>query len=226
MKVKLLALLAASFLFFSCNNSKTDSNTTSSDSLKQTVTDQKATNTTTTATTNPTAPSTKIFVDGKESDLGGSLLVQKDKDHLQPGSDYLVMLTAPNPAGHETMILNFLLALKTGTYPVVGMSYHRGESPNSQMFGGLLGGKPKVTDYKVNITECKDLGANNMGGHKWSISGDFGELVIPAMGLMLIDKTKNHPTEIKIEKGSFSNLTFDDNWEEMMKKAGEMMQKK
>ena len=94
------------------------------------------------------------------------------------------------------------------------------------MFGGLLGGKPKLTDTKVNITECKDLGSNNMGGHKWSISGEFGELVIPAMSIMLMDKTKNHPKEIKVEKGSFSNLTFDDNWEDMMKKASEMMQKK
>ena len=226
MKMKLTALLAASILFFSCNNSKTDSTVKSADSLKQTVTDQTPTNSTTPATTNPTAPATKIFVDGKESDLGGSLLVQKDKDHLQPGNDYLAMLTAPNHAGHETLVLNFLLALKTGTYPVVGMSYHRGESPNNQMYGGLLGGQAKLTDYKVNITECKDLGPNSMGGHKWSISGDFGELTIPAMGIMLMDKTKNHPKEIKIEKGSFSNLTFDDNWEEMMKKASEMMQKK
>lgn len=45
------------------------------------------------------------------------------------------------------------------------------------------------------------------------------------MGIMLIDKTKNHPKEIKIEKGSFSNLTFDDNWEEMMNKAMDQMKK-
>lgn len=226
MKIKLTALLTASVLIFGCNNSKTDSNSTSSDSSKQAVTDQTATDKPIAPTVNPTASATKIFVDGKESDLGGSLLVQKDKDHLQAGNDYLVMLTAPNHAGHETLILNFLFALKTGSYPVVGMSYHRGESPNSQMFGGLLGGKPKLTDTKVNITECKDLGSNNMGGHKWSISGEFGELVIPAMSIMLMDKTKNHPKEIKVEKGSFSNLTFDDNWEDMMKKASEMMQKK
>ena len=36
------------------------------------------------------------------------------------------------------------------------------------------------------------------------------------MGIMLMDKTKNHPKEIKIEKGSFYNLTFDDNWDDMM----------
>jgi hypothetical protein len=40
------------------------------------------------------------------------------------------------------------------------------------------------------------------------------------------DKTKSHPKELKIEKGSFSNLTFDDNWEEMMQKAMDQMKKK
>ena len=74
-------------------------------------------------------------------------------------------------------------------------------------------------------TECRDLDATSLEGHKWSISGDFGELVIPANGLMLMDKAKTHPKEIKIEKGDFSNLTFNDNWEKMMKKAGEMRQK-
>ena len=226
MKIKLTVLLAAGILIFGCNNSKTDNTSTSSDSLKHVTTGQPAANTNTPIPASPTAASTKIFVEGKESDLGGSLLVQKDKDHLQPGDDYLVMLTAPNPAGHETLILNFLLALKPGTYPIAGMSYHRGESPHNEMYGALLGGQPKLSGYKVNITECKDLGSNNMGGHKWSISGDFADITIPALELMLMDKAKNHPKEIRIDKGSFSNLTFDDNWEEMMKKAGEMMQKK
>jgi hypothetical protein len=226
MKIKTAALLAASMILFSCNNSKTDDSTKAPDSLKQTVTDRTTTSMPDTNTA--TAASTKIFIDGKESDLGGSLLVQKDKNKLQPGNDYMVMLTAPNPnpSAHEALVLNFLLALKSGTYPVVGMSYHRGESPHNEMYGGVLGGQPKLTSYKVNITECKDLGANSMGGHKWSISGDFTDLTIPAMPVMLMDKTKNHPAEIKIEKGSFSNLTFDDNWEEMMKKASEVMQKK
>lgn len=226
MKRKLMTIVAAGFLLFACNNSKTESTTTSTDSPKQSVADQTATNTNTPTTTSPSAPSTKIFVDGKESFLGGSLLVQKDKARLQPGNDYLVMLTAPGSVGNETLVLNFLMALHTGTYPVVGISYNRGENPNNQLFGPILGGQPKLTDYKVNITECKDLGPNSMGGHRWSISGHFTELVIPAMGVMLLDKSKNHPKEIKIEKGSFSNLTFDDNWEEMMKQAGEMMKKK
>ncbi len=166
-----------------------------------------------------------IFMEGKGIALGGSLLVQIDKDKLQPGNDYLVTLTATGAANDETLQLNFLLALKTGRYPVVGMSYQRGQQPNSQLFGNILGGKPHLTKHTINITECRDLGSNNMGGHRWSISGEFSELTIAAMGIMLMDKTKNHPKEIKIEKGSFSNLTFDDNWEEMMNKATESIKK-
>ena len=166
---------------------------------------------------------TLITVEGKDIHLGGSLLVTKDKNKLQPGDDYLVMLTAPEGTGKTSMTLNFLLALKTGSYPVVGMSFRRGEHPNNEMYGGLLGGQPKLTDYKVNITECKDLGVNSMGGHRWSISGNFEGLVIPAMGIMLMDKTKNHPKEIKIDKGSFTNLSFDDNWEEMMQQGMKKM---
>ena len=167
---------------------------------------------------------TSYTVEGKEIHTYGSLLVTKDKDHLKPGADYLVILTAAGGGdNNEGLVLNFLLDLKPGTYPVVGWSFHRGPSGQGQLFGGILGGKPALTKYNMNITECKDLGSNNMGGHRWSISGHVDEVVIPAMGLMLMDKTKNHPAEIKIEKASFTNLTFDDNWEEMMKKAGEKM---
>lgn len=224
MERKLMTSIVASLLLFACNNSKTENGATSTNTTTPVATDQTAT--TTPVTPVATATPTKIVVEGKEIGLGGSLLVQKDKQHLQPGDDYMVLLTATSPEGHETFVLNFLMALKTGSYPVVGMSYHRGVSPNNQMFGGILGGQPKLTNFKVNIIECKDLGSNNMGGHKWSISGDFGELTIAAMSIMLMDKTKNHPKEIKIEKGSFSNLTFDDNWEEMIKKAVETMKKK
>jgi hypothetical protein len=140
----------------------------------------------------------------------------------------MAMLTASggNAADHNSLTLNFLLDTKAGSYPVVGMSYQRGPSGNGELYGGIMGGEEKLTDYKVNITECKDLGSNNMGGHKWSISGTFENMTIPAMGIMLMDKTKNHPKEIKIEKGNFFNLTFDDNMEEMMEKAMEMMKKK
>ena len=93
------------------------------------------------------------------------------------------------------------------------------------MYGGLLGGKPKLTENKVTLTECKDLGSNNMGGHKWSISGTCEEVVIPANTIMLMNKSKNHPKEVKIQKISFTNLSFDDNWQEMMEKAMNKMKK-
>jgi hypothetical protein len=100
----------------------------------------------------------------------------------------------------------------------VGASLNRGKDANTEMYGGLLGGKPKITKYNVTLTDCKDLGSNNMCGHKWSISGYWDEMVIEAPGIALMDKTRNHPKEIKLGKGSFTNLSFDDNWEEMMKK--------
>jgi hypothetical protein len=221
MKRNLVYLFAAALSVSACNNSKTDNAAAANTDVKPAATDQTPVTTPATTTSMPT----KIFVEGKEMDMGGSLLVQKDKDKLQPGDDYMVMLTAPGSTSDEGFVLNFLLALKTGSYPVVGMNFRRGKSPDNQMYGGLLGGKPKLTDYKVNITECKDLGSNNMGGHRWSISGEFGELVIPANQMMLMDPKKNHPKEIKIEKGSFSNLSFDDNWEELMNKAVEKMKK-
>lgn len=116
------------------------------------------------------------------------------------------------------------MALKAGSYPVVGISLTRKvANEKGEVYGGILGGKPKLTNYNVTISECKDLGSNGVGGHKWSISGSFEELVIPAMGIMLLDKEKNHPKEVKIEKGSFSNLTFDDNWEKMFEKGMEQM---
>ena len=222
MQLKLI-LLPLVVIIASCNNSGSDNNATKNENNKPA--DQKVI---------PIAPETNtvslsgtlITVEGKDIKLGGSLLVQKDKDKLQPGNDYMAMLTASGGSGKESLTLNFLLATKTGTYPVVGMSFRRGEHPDNQLFGGLLGGKPKLTDYKVNITECKDLGSNNMGGHRWSISGSFEGLVIPAMEIMLMDKTKNHPKEITIDKGSFSNLSFDDNWEEMMQQGMKKIQGK
>src|SRR5262249_28599521 len=155
-----------------------------------------------------------------------SLLVSKDKDNLQPGVPFLCVLTS-NAAQHnnEYLNLNFLLNTKSGTYPIVGSSLQIGTSPNNQMYGGILGGKPEMTDYKVTITECKDLGENGSGGHKWSISGTCDKVVIKAMKIMLMDKTKNHPEEITVNSISFSNLTFDDNTEELMQKALEHMKK-
>jgi hypothetical protein len=135
----------------------------------------------------------------------------------------MCLLTATGSEDVQSLSLNFLLDLKPGSYPVVGMGLHRKPNGVAEMYGGIMGGEEKLTDYKVHITECKDLGSNNMGGHKWSISGTFDDLTIPAMGIMLMDKMKNHPKEIKLEKGSFFNLTFDDNWEELMNKAMDKM---
>ena len=89
----------------------------------------------------------------------------------------------------------------------------------------MLGGKSKLTSYNLTITECKDLGDNGQGGHKWSISGACEEVMIKAMPIMLMDKSKKHPEEIKVSKISFSNLSFDDNWDEMMNKAMDEMKK-
>ena len=166
---------------------------------------------------------TKFTIDGKEISIGGSLLVTKDKKKLKPGCDYLVMLTSSGGPNHESLVLNFLIDLKAGTYPIVGMSLTRGPSEKGEVYGGIMGGEEKISGKNVTITECRDLGSNNLGGHRWSISGSFDDLTIPAMGVMLMDKTRNHPAEVKLEKGSFFNLTFDDNWEEMMEKAMDQM---
>ena len=208
-------------LLFACTNSKKDDKASATEIKKA----EQSTNTSSASST--PVYNTKYNVEGKEINTSGSLLVTKDKDKLQPGADYFCMLTARSSGpDREGLTLNFLLALKPGVYPVVGTSFNRGPSGKGEVYGGLMGGKPKLTDYKITITECKDLGSNNLGGHKWSLSGTFENIVIPAMALMLMDKTKNHPKEVKIDSGSFTNLTFDDNWEEMMKQAMEKMQGK
>ena len=45
---------------------------------------------------------TKFTMDDKEIGVGGSLLVQKDKDKLKPGNDYMVMLTAMGGPNNES----------------------------------------------------------------------------------------------------------------------------
>lgn len=214
--ISVLAILSA------CSNNKKDDKSAAAET---TNTDQPAPTTPVTTVPEPASP-TKFTVEGKEINASGSLLVSKDKDKLQPGKEYFVMLTSSGGSNKESLTLNFLFDLKTGTNPVVGMSFTRGPSDTGEVYGGILGGQPKMTNFKVNITECTDLGSNNAGGHKWKISGTCEELIIPAMGIMLMDETKKHPKEIKIEKFSFSNLTFDDNWEEMLNKAMDQMKKK
>lgn len=222
--MKKLLILSLAVVFFACKSNKKQD--------KPAVDTPQQTGTTTNPTDNITPPPTAdnrgatIMVDGKELKLGGSLLVSKDKKKLQPGADYLCMLTASGGSNNESLTLNFLLDTKPGTYPVVGRSFQRGPSDNGELYGGIMGGEEKIYDSKVTLTECKDLGSNNMGGHKWSISGYWDAMTVPAMTAMLLDKTRNHPKEVKLGKGSFSNLTFDDNWDEMMEKAMEGMKKK
>jgi len=203
--MKKLLILSLALAFFACKSNKKNENP---------------------AVDIPQQTGTTITIDGNEMKMGGSLLVNKDKKKLQPGADYFCMLTASGGSNNESLILNFLLDTKPGTYPVVGRSFQRGPSDKGELYGGIMGGEEKIYESKVTLTECIDLGSNNMGGHKWSISGTFENIVIPAMGVMLMDKSKNHPKDITIQKGSFSNLTFDDNAEELLEKALEQMKKK
>ena len=211
----------AAIILLACNSSKKDpapeSNNQNSD----------APPTTTTAPA-PSAASTNsvITVEGKDLSLNGSILVDKDKKKLQPGAPYRGMITSSSGPENEGYILRFVFDTKPGVYPITGISFGRGKDDNGQQFGGLLGGEEKIYDSKVTLTECKDLGDNGAGGHKWSISGSIENVTIPAMGIMLLDKEKNHPKEIKIDKLTFSGLTFDDNAEEMLEKAMEMLKKK
>ena len=222
MKRFLSVLVMASL--FACNNAKKDK--PAGDDPNQPVSATPAENKTTATTTGPASGTANLTyrVAGTEISNYASILVTKDKDIKQADAPYLCMLTS-NAAAHnnEYLTVNFLLNTKPGTYPVIGTSLQRGKDDKSEMYGSMLGGKPKITEYKVTITECKDLGSNNMGGHKWSISGYWDGFVIKATPMMLIDNKNNHPAEVKLGKGTFTNLTFDDNWEEMMEKAMDQM---
>jgi hypothetical protein len=215
--MKKIFLISTAIFIFACNNEKKPASPTNETIIKN---GEPKTDAAPPPSTDYTPTYNLTYtVEGTEIKNGASLLVQKDKDKLKPGIPYLCLLTS-NAAknNNEYLTVSFLLDTKPGTYPVVGMSLNRGKDDNNEMYGGLLGGKPKLTNYNVTITECKDLGTNNMGGHKWSISGSWEEMAIAAMQMMLMDKTKNHPKEIKLGKGTFANLTFDDNWDEMMEK--------
>lgn len=215
---RILTVLSVASLF-ACNNSKKEPKP--ADENNNSNVQQPADNSTPTTTTTPSGGSSVTYsVDGTEINNYASILVSKDKDNLQAGTPLLCMLNSNSAKNNnEYLTLNFIFDTKPGTYPVVGYSFQRGNSPDNEMYGGLLGGKPKLTDYKVTITECKDMGDNGLGGHKWRISGTCEDISIKAMGIMLMDKSKNHPAEIKINKISFSNLSFDDNWEEMLEEG-------
>ncbi|MGB3153644.1 MAG: hypothetical protein WBB06_03525 [Chitinophagaceae bacterium] len=211
--MKNLFLLATLTLGMACNNSKKEKAPGTGDT--DTTTSPTENNTPASNNAAPSAGSASVMYSVADTarNLAGSVLVQKDKDKLSPGNNYLAVVTT-NGSDGESFVLNFLFALKPGSYPVVGLSFTR----NNQVFGGILGGKTRITNYKVNLTQCEDLGSNNLGGHKWKISGSVDEEVtIEAMAIMKMDKT--HPADIKLNKIRFENLSFDDNWEEMLNKA-------
>lgn len=220
--MKKLFIISLSAFLFSCKSGKKE--------------DKPADNTTPAEQTTVTAPTdaptpassysnTTLMVEGKELKLSGSILVDKDKKNLKAGAPYRGMITTSSGPDNEGLILRFVFDTKPGTYPLTGMSYGRGKGDKGEQYGGLLGGEEKIYGQNVTLTECKDMGENGAGGHKWKISGTIENLTIPAMGLMMMDKEKNHPKEIKIDKISFTDISFDDNAEEMLQKALEQMDK-
>jgi hypothetical protein len=215
--MKKLIIFSTAFFLFACKNDKKAASAVSDkiENGEPAAAPADNNNTEHTSMTNLT-----YSVEGTEINNSASILVSKDKDKLKADAPYFCMLTSNSAKNNDEYItINFLLDTKPGNYPVVGASLNRGKDDNTEMYGSILGGKPKITNYTVTLTECKDLGSNNLGGHKWSISGSWEEMTIPAMGLMLMDKSKNHPKEVKLGKGTFTNLTFDDNWDEMLEKA-------
>lgn len=212
-----------------CNNDKDKGEVSSEKKTENNETPKTETPATNTPAVNTSGGATITYtVDGKNITARPSALVGKDKDKLSPGNDYYAFTTI-DAGNNESMNLNFVFAIKPGSYPIVGLGYQRGPSDKGELYGGLLGGQPKLTDYKVNLTEVKDLGENGSGGHKWSLSGNVtGDIKIGAMKMMLMDKTRNppHPESITISNVQFSNLTFDDNYEELMEKAVKGLKKK
>ncbi|HEX4875085.1 MAG TPA: hypothetical protein VFV31_00340 [Chitinophagaceae bacterium] len=221
--MKKILIPFAAILLFACNSGKKEKQ--AADTTQQTTDVNTTTNNPPPSSYTPSTNSV-ITVEGKDINLSGSILVDKDPKKLQAGAPYRGMITSSSGPDNEGYILRFVFDTKPGVYPVTGISYGRGKDDKAQQFGGLLGGEEKIYDSKVNLTECTDLGDNGAGGHKWKISGSVENVTIPALSLMLIDKTANHPKEIKVDKITFNGITFDDNAEEMLKKAMEMLEKK
>ena len=220
--MKKVLIISLSVFLFSCKNGKKETGTTETPASTEST---SSTTTTEMPTTGEASTNSAIQVEGKELKLNSSILVDKDKKKLQAGAPFRGMITTSNGPDNEGVIIRFVFDTKPGVYPLTGMSYTRGIGENAEQYGGLMGGEEKIYDAKVNLTECKDLGSNNAGGHRWSISGTVENLTIPAMKLMLLDKEKKHPNEVKIDKYSFSGLTFDDNAEEILQKAMEQLDK-
>lgn len=210
---KLLPVVVMAMLC-ACNNSQNEKKTVSTDSSNLITNPQSP------ATSTPAAGSATMTysIADTVTTSSASVLVQKDKDKLSPGNDNLAVVTS-NSEG-SSLVVNFLFATKPGIYPVVGLGLTKG----NQVFGDILGGKAKITPYKVNLTECTDLGSNNLGGHKWKISGSIEEdITIDAMSIMKM--SPGHPDNIKVSNIRFSNLTFDDNWEQIMEEGMKHLKK-
>ncbi len=202
----LLLPVALMVVVSSCNNSKKDKETAGSETTRTTASSN-------TENSVSNAGNVTCLVADTARSFDGSVLVQSDKKKLSPGNDLMAIVSASN-AADESVTVNFLFALKPGVYPVVGLSV----SKENEVYGGIMGGEPTLTEYKVNLTECTDLGSNNLGGHKWKISGSIEqELKIDALPIMKM--SPGHPDAVKVSKYQFSNLTFDDNWEQILEQG-------
>lgn len=201
-------------LIWACNNKAEKKETEDSSSVSTNNVPNNGPASGTTAESNM-----QVSINGAELNLNASALVTKDDKNLKAGAPWFAMLTGSNGPNDESLILNFVFDTKPGQYPVVGVGLNRGTGEEAEVYGGLMGGTPKITEYKVTLTEVKDLGDNQLGGHRWSLSGVFEDMTVPANSLMLIDQSRNHPKEASIRGGRFSNITFDDNWEDILKKA-------
>ena len=215
--MKKILTIASAITLLACNNNK-DGKTT--DPSANTDTAAVTSNEATEITTSTTDYSNYfVSLEGKELRLSGSILVDKDPKKLKADAPYRGMITTSSGPDNEGMILRFVFDTKAGSYPLTGMSFGRGKGDNGEQYGGLMGGEEKLYSSNVTLTECTDMGDNGAGGHKWKISGTVENLTIPALGIMLLDDSKKHPKEIKIDKITFKDISFDDNAEEMLRKA-------
>ena len=207
----LLAVLCA------CNNAKKETETTVNESTNSTT---PATNPENSSGNNPAnTAAVSYMVNDTAKNFSGSILVQKDKSNLSAGNDLLGILTSTS-SGDESLTVNFLFTLKPGTYPVVGLGLTKG----NEVYGGILGGEPKMTNYKVNLTECTNMGSNNAGGNRWKISGSVdGDILIDALSIMKL--SPRHHDSVKVSHFRFINISFDDNWEQLMEEATKMLKK-
>lgn len=212
--MKKLLTISLITLVCACNNSKKEKQVTNSDTTTTNpASSDNSSNSSTTTMPAAGSATVRFSVNDTAYTLEAHAFVQKDKSNLSPGNNNLAIVTGSNNSG-ETITVNFLFDTKPGTYPVVGL----GLTKNSEVYGGILGGDPKLTKYKINLTECTDLGDNGIGGHKWKLAGSVDEeMLIDAMSIMKLNPA--HPDNVKVNKYQFSNLNFDDNMEKLMEEG-------